>query len=205
MSDPIKSYKLSPHLKAELGLSRKQKFSLPSFSIKLPKLPWKSLLVTAGVFLFVTGAYLGVKKTFEYVGRKTEAEKIAQEQEYKNHLASIRQEVVSKPLDAVGFVTLSQEYLKNGDAERAQAAAEIAPEKDPAWRDAYLNLGQVYLALNQFEKARVALETSLEKDPLCGQAHYLLSLAYQELNKDDLAKQEFAKAKKFGFETEIGG
>jgi len=33
----------------------------------------------------------------------------------------------------------------------------------------------------------------------------LLSLVYQELNDESKSKDEFAKAKQFGFENEIGG
>ena len=209
MSDPIKSYKLSPQLRAELGTRKLQGpqfgfgFSTPKF--RLFKIPWRAIILTACVFIGIISVYLGIKKGYEYTAMKSEKARQEQLAQYQSHLAQIKVEVVSKAPDAVSAVTLSQQYLKAGDGERAEAAAIIATVKDPAWRDTYVNLGQVYLATNKFAEAKQALESALKIDPIYGEGHYLLSLAYQELNKADLAKAEFANAKKFGFEGEIGG
>ena len=205
MAERIKSYKLSAQLKASLGTRPRGslKFYLPNF--KLPKLPAKGTIITAVLIVALVGAYLGAKKTYDYLNFKTEQARAQQEREYKVRLAQIENELKSQAQDAFGYVELSQKYLKDGDGERAEAAARQAVEKDPLWADGYANLGQVYLSLNKFDQARGALETALAKDPLNGQTHYLLSLTYQELKNSEGAKTEFAKAKAFGFETEIGG
>lgn len=209
MSDPIKSYKLSPQLRAELGTRRFQKprfdfrFSIPK--IGLSKIPWRATILTVVVFVGVSSIYFGVKKGYEYTAMKSEQARQEQLAQYQSHLAQVKTEVETKATDAVTAVALSQQYLKAGDGERAEAAAIIATGKDPVWRDTYINLGQVYLATNKFTEAKQALESALKIDPIYGETHYLLSLAYQELNKADLAKAEFAKAKKFGFEGELGG
>ena len=209
MSEKIKSYKLSPQLRAELGARRFQRprfgfrFSMPEF--KYFKISWRTTILTTCVFVGIISIYLGIKKGYEYTAIKSEQARQVQLAQYQSHLAQIKVEVEAKAVDAVSAVALSQQYLKSGDSERAEAAAIIATSKDPAWRDGYVNLGQVYLATSKFNEAKQALEAALKIDPLSGQTHYLLSLTYQELNKADLAKAEFAKAKKFGFETDIGG
>jgi len=212
MKDRISSYKLSPQLKAELGLRRSSSkaldisFEFPKFSsFSKIKIPWRTIAITAFVGLVIIGSYIGVKKTYELASRKTQEAQEAKLREYQNRLANIRNEIIAEGTDAFSYVVLSQKYLKEGDGEKAVAAAEMASEKDPLWRDAYLNLGQVYLSINEFKKAELALKTALERDPTCGQAHYLMSLTLEELKDSDGAKQEFAKAKKFGFDADIGG
>ena len=210
MDQKIKSYHLSPQLKAEVGLAK-----IPTHKgLYVPKLPrlgflkdisWKKTIISALVFAAIIGGYIGVKKTYEYLAWKSGQERIAQEKAYENHLAQVKSEVSSKAGDAYAFAKMSQDYLKNNDGEKAVVAAKIAVEKDPNWRDGYLNLGQIYLATNDFEKAQATLEIAKQKDPLYGQTYYLLSLAYQEVKNDAAAKQAFAKAKELGFDSEIGG
>ncbi len=215
MAEPIKSYKLSPQLKAELGSPRHKRSSSnfefnPDFSglskLSQVKIPWKAVGITMVVFVVVISGYIGVKSGYEYLDQKSKVAAAVQQEAYNKHIREVRSEVEVKATDAYSFVELSQRYLKDGDGDRAVAAAEIAAQKDAKWRDGQLNLGQVYLATNQFEKAKTALNKALEIDSTYGQTHYLLSLVYQELRNNDLAKEEFAKAKTFGFEPEkIGG
>ena len=211
MNDKIKSYKLSPQLRAELNFqvrSGKNNFSnrIPlSNPLKNVKIPWKSVSITVGIFLLIVAGYIGVKKTYEYTARKAETARVARLEEYNKHVEEIKTGVAKEASDAFSFLKLSQKYLKEGDGERAEAAAVLASNKDTKWRDGYINLGQVYLAVNKFDLAKQSLTQALTIDPLSGQAHYLISLAYQELNDANSAKLEFAKAKQFGFETEIGG
>lgn len=208
--DPIKSYKLSPQLKAEIGSSARPQVR----HLCVPKLPrlgflkdisWKKTLISALIFAAIIGGYVGVKKTYEYLAWRAEQERIAQERLYESHLAQVKSEVASRDGGAYEFAQMSQEYLKNNEGEKAVVAAEISTEKDPDWRDGYINLGQIYLATNDFQKAKSTLEIARQKDPLYGQTYYLLSLAYQETKDDAAAKDAFAKAKAFGFDSEIGG
>ena len=173
--------------------------------IDLKKVPFKGIGLVVGVFALVVLSYMGVKSVYEYTAKKNEVARQDQIQTYEQRLAGIKTEVAVKGTDAASFVTLSQQYLTSKDVDRAEVAASLAVEKDPAWRDGFLNQGHVLLVANKFDEAKTAFEKALTIDPLCGQAHYLLSLAYSELKNTDLAKQEFAKAKTFGFETEIGG
>jgi len=207
VADRIKSYKLSPQLRAEIGSARhdKPKIKIDFSAIWRVRLPWKTILAGIAVFAIIIGCYTGAKKGYEVMAEKSRQAQIARQKEYDNHLAQIRSEVAAKATDAYSFATLSQEYLKGGDAERAQAAAELAVEKDGKWRDGYVNLGQIYLSVNQFEKAKTSFEKALEFDPTNGEIHYFLSLTYQELRDNEAAKREFAKAKEFGFNSEIGG
>jgi len=210
VSNDIKSYKLSPQLRAEINFQRRSsrlpKFNFPAIpSFKPKKIPWRNIRLIAGVFLIIIGSYLGIRKTYEFSVQKAQMTRQAQLEEYNKHLSELTQEVAQKTTTAQAAVVASQTYLKSGDAERAEAAARIATENDPKWRDAYTNLGQVYLAVNKFDQAKEALEGALKIDPLDGQTHYLLSLVYQELNDSNSAKTEFTKAQSFGFETDIGG
>lgn len=209
-NDPIKSYKLSPQLRSELHFASRRnrhafEFEMPPASDVLKKLPWKAIGLTVIVFAVIISAYLGIKKGYDYVVAKNEAENLAREQEYQNRLVSIKEEVSKYGSTAYDFVKLSQNYIKSGDAERAEASAQLAVEKDGNWRDGFINLGQIYLSVNKFDQAKSALESALKRDPVFGQTHYLLALTYQELNEDDKSKTEYAKAKEFGFQSEIGG
>ncbi len=210
----LKSYHLSAQLKAELNHKRHSSTNFSSFryspldfltAIDLKKVPFKGIGVVLGVFALVVLSYMGVKSVYEYSAKANQVAEAAQQQTYAEHLAQIKTEIAGQATDATSLVTLSENYLKNKDVERAEAAANLAVEKDPAWRDAYINQGHVYLVANKFGEAKIAFEKALKIDPICGQAHYMLSLAYQELKDTGAAKQEFAKAKQFGFETEIGG
>jgi cytochrome c-type biogenesis protein CcmH/NrfG len=210
MADKISSYKLSPQIKAELHLNCKRGSSDFSLSdafekIKLPKIRWNAVALTVFVFAVVITSYLGIKHAYELALTKTQAARAAQEQDYQNRLTALRNEVIAKGTDAYSFVELSQSYLKSGDGDRALAAAEIATQKDSSWRDGFINLGQIYLSVNQFDSAKTALETALKIDPLSGQAHYYMSMVDQELNNSDASKAELAKAKEFGYNTNIGG
>lgn len=211
MSNKIKSYKLSPQLRSELNFSKKNSssqifnFNQVSFQPNLGNIPWRGILIAIGVCAVVTAGWLGVKKGYEYTAKKNEAQQVAQLNAYNQRIENIKKEVSSSSADAYSLVTASQQYLKNKDVERSEAAAELATTKDPAWRDAFVNLGQVYLATNKFDKAKSSFEQALKIDPISGQAHYLLSLAEQELKNTEAAKAAFAKAKQFGFQTDIGG
>jgi tetratricopeptide (TPR) repeat protein len=169
------------------------------------KIPVKSVAISVAIFLAVLGGYIGVKKTYEHLATKASQQRIVQEQQYQTRLALIKTEVATGITDAPSAVAKSQEFIKAGDGERAEAAAELATQKDPLWRDAFLNLGQIYMSINKFDKAEDALKVALTKDPICGQGHYLLSLVYQERGNTDASKLELAKAKSLGFQTEIGG
>ncbi len=210
----LKSYHLSAQLKAELHHNRKSATSFSSFkyspidlitSINLKKVPFKGIGLVLGVFALIVMSYIGIKSVYEYSAKSNEAAMVAQKQTYEEHITKIKAEVASQATDALGFVALSEQFLKNKDVERAEAAARLAVEKDASWRDGYINQGHVLLVANKFDEAKTAFEQALKIDPLCGQAHYLLSLTYQELKDNTTAKKEFAKAKQFGFETEIGG
>lgn len=210
MPDKIKSYKLSPQLRSELNFSQKKSsaifnFNQTAFRPNLGSLPWRGIFAAVAVCGVIMLGWMGVKKGYEYTAKKNEERQVAQVVAYNQRVESIKQEVMSSAEDAYSLVTSSQQYLKNKDVERAEAAAELAVAKDPAWRDAFVNLGQVYLATNKFDKAKVAFENALKIDPISGQAHYLLSLAEQELKNTEAAKAAFAKAKQFGFQTDIGG
>lgn len=209
-NDKISSYKLSPQLRTELHFTSRRNrhsfdFEMLKKQLNFSKLPWKAIGLTIFVFAVVISAYLGIKKGYDYVAQKNYQANLARQSEYQNHLKIVEGEIAKLGTDAYSFVQLSQNYVKSGDGERAEAAAQIAVAKDPAWRDAYVNLGQVYLATNKFDQAKTALEGALKRDPVYGETHYLLSLVYQELKDDGKSKDEFAKAKQFGFESEIGG
>jgi len=210
MAEKIKSYKLSPQLKAEIGQARRRidrEFPIRvdlSF-LKRIKVPWKMVGGIVLTFVVVIAAYIGIEKAYAVVVERQKQLQVAREQEYRERLESIKVEVASKATDAYSLVLLSQEYLKQGDAERAIAAAEIAVQYDSKWRDGYVNLGQIYLSTDRFEDSKTSFEEALAIDPTYGRCHYLLSLVYSELKNPEAAKQEFAKAKEFGFETEIGG
>lgn len=202
----IKSYKLSAGLKAELNLRQKKNHNIfRNFRFDIKKVPFKLIGIFTGVFVLITCSYLGIKSLYEIQSSKNQKARQAKMETYEQHLATLKAEVASKGLDAEGYVTLTQDYLNKKDVERAEEAALLAVEKNPLWRDAYINQGHVLLVANKFEKAKTAFEKALEIDPICGQAHYFLSLTYQELKNNNAAKAEFAKAKQFGFETEIGG
>lgn len=207
MADRIKSYKLSPQLRAEIGSARhsEPRISIDWSAIWRVRLPWKTIGVIAGVFVIVIAGYMGVEKGYGAIAEGSRRAQAEREQEYSVHLAQIKSEVAAKATDAYSYAVLSQAYLKNNDAERAQAAAELATGSDSKWRDGYVNLGQIYLSTNQFEKAKGSFDKALELDPTNGEIHYFLSLTYQELRNNEAAKQEFAKAKEFGFNSEIGG
>jgi tetratricopeptide (TPR) repeat protein len=204
----ISSYKLSAGLKAELNI-RHRKTSNPlrnlHFSFDIKKIPFKGIGIFTGVFILITCSYLGVKSLYEIQSSKMNKAREAKLETYEQHLAVLKAEVASKGLDSEGYVDLTREYLGKKDVERAEEAALLAVEKNPLWRDAYINQGHVLLVANKFDKAKTAFEKALDIDPLCGQAHYFLSLTLQELKDNNAAKSEFAKAKQFGFETEIGG
>ena len=203
----LKPYKLSAQLKAELHHKRSSStpFVRSNFSFNFKKIPFKGIGLVLGVFSFIIISYLGAKSVYEYSATKNQVAKQTQIENYEKHLERINNEVATLATDAKGFVTLSQDFLKSKEIEKAEAAAKFSIEKDPLWRDAYMNQGHVMLVANKFEQAKTSFEKALEIDPLCGQAHYFLSLSYQELKNNEAAKKAFAKAKQFGFETEIGG
>jgi len=207
MNDNLKSYKLSPQLRAELNFSKQNGEPAPP---KIPKIPWKKIpwkrvgIIVAAVALII-GAYVGAKKTYEYASAKSQAKQQVELATYQNHLQQIKDEVAAQGEDAYSYAQLSQQFLQSKDIERAEAAGQLAVEKEPAWRDGYLNLGQIYLSANKFEEAKTAFEKAIKIDPICGEAHYYLSLACQELKDSKTAQLEFAKAKKFGFNSDIGG
>lgn len=207
----LKSYHLSAQLKAELHHKRKSSTPFSAFKgaslprINFKNIPIKGIGAILGVFALVVMSYIGIKSVYERSAEASKAAELIQKQTYEDHLAKIKSEVSSQATNASGFVALSQQFLKNKDIERAEASARLATEKDPLWRDGYINQGHVLLVANNFEEAKISFEKALRIDPLCGQAHYLLSLTYQELKDNNAAKQSFAKAKQFGFETEIGG
>jgi len=217
MSDKIKSYKLSPQLKAELNFPQKKKWSGSNgqsmfsqspkmgFDFSKIKFNWRAFGSIVGIFILVIGIYVSAKKIYNYSNAKNEQARLTQVQAYQKHVADVSREVSTQATDSFSFAALSQKYLQEKDAERAEAAANLAVLKDPNWRDGLINQGQILLSVNKFQEAKTAFEKALKIDPIYGQTHYLLSLTYQELNNNDLAKAEFAKAKQFGFETEIGG
>lgn len=210
MIDKIKSYQLSPQLKAELNFASKRNKHSFDFNLKgtgsvLKKLPWKYIGTTAVVFALIISGYLGIKKEYDHLAQKSHQADVARQQEYQNHLQTIKDEVAKAGTSAYSFVELSQGYIKSGDAERAEAAAILATEKDPNWRDGFINLGQIYMSVNKFDQAKVTLDEALKRDPVYGQTHYLLSHVYQELRDNSASQAEFAKAKTFGFSSEIGG
>lgn len=174
-------------------------------NIDFSNFPWKKTLRFTGVFLLIIGIYFGIKIGYEKAVYATEQKSIAREQEYQKQLTNLKQQVEKEATDAFSFVQLSQKYIDERDGQKAEIAALIATEKEPKWRDAFVNLGHVYLSVNKFEEAKIALTRAIEIDPLHPQTHYLLYLTYQELKNEQAAKQEFAKAKAFGFESEIGG
>lgn len=208
MDNKLKSYKLSPHLKAELHYTVKKRGK--SLNFRVPKVdfsnfPWTRTLRFTGVFLLVVAIYFGIKTGYEKAVLASEQKNIAREQAYQAQLNNLKEEVGKEATDAYSFVELSQKYLREYDGQKAEIAALIATEKDPRWRDGFINLGHVYLSVNKFDEAKVALVRAAEIDPLSPQAHYLLYLTHQELKDEQTAKQEFAKAEAFGFESEIGG
>ena len=208
MDHKIKSYKLSPQLKAELNYSIKKQgrpicFKAPK--IDLSRVPWKKTLRISGVFLLIVAIYFGIKTGYERAVRVAEQTQIAREQEYTKQLGELKSQMEKEGDSAFSFVQLSQKYLEERDGQKAEIAALIATEKEPKWRDAHVNLGHVYLSVNKFQEAETALLRAVELDPINPQTHYLLYLTYQELNNENTAKQEFAKAKEFGLESDIGG
>lgn len=207
MADRIKSYKLSPQLRAEIGSAKRfePRLNIDFSAILRIRLPWRAIGSVAAVFVLIIAGYIGVKKGYEAIAERSRQAQATREQEYKAHLAQIKSEVAARATDAYSYAVLGQEYLKNNDVERAQAAAELATDRDPKWRDAYVNLGQIYLSSNQFEKARDTFKKALELDPTNGEIHYFLSLTYQELRNSEAAKQEFTRAKELGFNSDIGG
>lgn len=205
MSNRIKSYKLSPQLQAEIGYARKSVPAKASVKVDWSKIPVKSILVGFFAIAVVLGGYAGVKKAYQKVAYNRQQEAIKSHQELEQKLAKTRQEVSDKNLASQDYLILSQNYLQEGDGDRAQIAAELSAQKDPDWRDAFVNLGRIYMSVNQFDKAKEAFKSAIAIDPIYGNSHYLFYLACQESRDTEGAKQELAKAKKFGFDLEIGG
>lgn len=205
MANNIKSYKLSPQLRAELNFARKKSSPSIDFSQVKIKLPWKGIFMTAFAFAIIFTCYAGVKKGYEFIAHKNEQKKIAQQALYQQRQESLRQEVMNQDLDAYGFVELSKNYLDSRETEKALVAASLAVEKDPEWRDGFVNKALVAMSVNQFETAKQALDQAIMIDPLYGDAHYLQYLALEELKENDQARTELAKAKTFGMTNEVGG
>lgn len=208
MDQKLKSYKLSPQLKAELNYSVKKRGSSLKFktpSVDFSKVPWKKTLRISGVFLLIIAIYFGIKTGYERAVYAAEQQQIAREQEYTKQLTELKSQMEQEGDSAFSFVQLSQKYLDEHDGQKAEIAALVATEKEPKWRDAYVNLGHIYLSVNKFEEAKITLLRAVELDPINPQTHYLLYLTYQELKDESTAKQEFAKAKQFGLESDIGG
>lgn len=208
MDHKIKSYKLSPQLRAELhhsGIKRGSTLNFKAPRIDLSKFPWKKTLRISGVFLLLIAIYFGIKTGYEKAVYAAEQKQIAKEQEYQKQLGELRKQIEQEAQDAFSFVKLSQKYLDERDGQKAEIAALIATEKEPEWRDGFVNLGHIYLSVNKFKEAEAALLRAAELDPINPQTHYLLYLTYQELKDENTAKKEFAKAKQFGLESEIGG
>jgi len=205
MSNQIKSYKLSPQLKAEIGCSQKNSSPKPSFKIEWSKIPFKAIAISAVAIALCLGGYIGIKKTYERIAYNRNQKALQAQKDYEARLATIKDEVAKKNLSGPDYVLLSQNYLEQGDGERAEAAAELGANSDKAWRDGYVNLARIYMSINKFNEAKGAIASAVAIDPICGNCHYLAYLANQELNNSDEAKIELAKAKKFGFDMEIGG
>lgn len=205
MRDRIKSYKLSPQLQAEIGYARQGASTKDSIKIDWSKFPVKSVLVSILAVVVILGGYAGVKRVYQKIAHNRQQEAIRVQQEIAQRVEAARQEVVDKNLSSQDYFVLSQNYLQSGDGDRAQIAAELSAQKDPVWRDAFVNLGRVYMSVNQFDKAKEAFKSAIAIDPIYGNSHYLLYLACQESRDTDGAKQELTKAKKFGFDLEIGG
>ncbi len=205
MSERIKSYKLSPQLRAEIGYGQKNTATKINFQINWSKIPVKSIAVGTLTICLALGAYVGIKKCYQSLAYKKQQKAIVVQQENENRLANVKQEIAAKELSATDYVKLSQNCLQDGDTEKAQIAAELAIEKDGNWRDGYINLGQIYLSTNKFDLARETLQKAIAIDPIYGNAQYLLYLTCQELKDQNGAKEALAKAKKFGFNLEVGG
>lgn len=208
MENKLKSYKLSPQLRAELNYSIKKREKNLNFrapKIDFSNFPWKKTLRFAGVFLLIIGLYCGIKAGYEKALLAANQKNIAREQEYQRQLSDLRLQVEKEAGDAFAFVQLSQKYLDERDGQKAEMAAILATEKEPKWRDGFVNLGHIYLSVNKFEEAKTTLLQALKLDPIDPQTHYLLSLTYQELKDEQAARQAFAKAEAFGFESEVGG
>jgi cytochrome c-type biogenesis protein CcmH/NrfG len=205
MGDRIKSYKLSPQLQAEIGYAHKAVPTKASIKIEWSRIPVKSILVSILAVMVILGGYAGIKKVYQKVAYNRQQETVKAQQELEQRLAAARQEVVDKNLSSQEYLILSQNYLQEGDGDRAQIAAELSTQKDPAWRDAFVNLGRVYMSVNRFDQAKEAFKSAIAIDPIYGNSHYLLYLACQESRDNESAKQELARAKKFGFDLEIGG
>ncbi len=205
MSNRIKSYKLSPQLQAEIGYARKTVPAKATIKINWSQIPVKSILVSLLAVAVVLTGYVGIKKTYQKIAYNRQQEAAKMQQELAQKFESTRREVTDKNLSSQDYLVLSQNYLQEGDGDRAQIAAELSAQKDPAWRDTFVNLGRVYMSLNKFDQAKEAFKSAIAIDPIYGNSHYLLYLACQESRDTDGAKQELAKAKKFGFDLEIGG
>jgi cytochrome c-type biogenesis protein CcmH/NrfG len=205
MRDHIKSYKLSPQLQAEIVYARQAVSAKNSIKINWSRFPVKSVLIGLLAVVIILSGYAGTKKVYQKVAYHRQQEAIKVQEEVAKRIEAIRQEVANKNLSSQDYLVLSQKYLQSGDGDRAQIAAELSTQKDPNWRDAFVNLGRVYMSVNQFDKAKDAFRNAIAIDPIYGNSHYLLYLAYQESRDTDGAKQELTKAKKFGFDLEIGG
>lgn len=205
MRDRIKSYKLSPQLQAEIGYARQGVNTKNSIKIDWSRLPIKSVLIGLLAVAIILSGYAGAKKIYQKVAYRRQQEAMKVQEEVAKRIEATRQEVANKNLSSQEYLVLSQNYLQSGDGDRAQIAAELSTQKDPNWRDAFVNLGRVYMSVNQFDKAKGAFKNAITIDPIYGNSHYLLYLACQESRDTDGAKQELTKAKKFGFDLEIGG
>lgn len=209
MDNDLRSYKLSPHLRAEVRQQGpKRNFARLNFKtpkIDFSKLPIKSSLRIAFFIGLIITVYVGIKTGYEKAVYAAETKQIAQQEKYEEYLAGLKTEISALSDDAYELAMMSRNYLKEKDGQKAEVAAVLSTEKEPYWRDGFINLGHIYLSVNKFDKAKEALEKAIEIDPLSGQAHYLLSLVHQELNDMDSAKESFARANSCGYETEIGG
>lgn len=167
--------------------------------------PIAGLLILAAI---VAGCWFTVVKVQNWIAVKKAAQKQAAaraEEEAKNKMfLEIDQKVAadaSGDAEAVKYFHLGQKYLQEKKYDWAAAAFELACQKDPVWREPPTFLGFAYLELGKPQKAQLALQRAIEVDPLYGLAHYLLGQSYFQLKRKDLAQEEFAKAKNFGFDS----
>jgi len=199
----MKSYKLSPSLKAELVRRKKSGFDFSL--VREIKISWRPIILSVVFLAFAFGAYFGVKKSFDHVAMRRQVAKqqaLAQEQE---RIDTVKDGVKSMAKDAYGYAELSQKMLNDNEVDKSVIAAEYAVAMDPNWRDGYLNLAQIYLSVKRPADAQIILEKSLKIDPNYGLTHYLLSESYKDQKNNDMSCKELAKAKALGLDTEFGG
>ncbi|MEH6940394.1 rhomboid family intramembrane serine protease [Bacillus sp. JJ722] len=96
----------------------------------------------------------------------------------------------------VPLTALAQEYINDGDEEKAKSLLEKGVKSNSKSPNAYFLLGNISLGDMQYEKAQAYYEETIKLVPDYHQAHYNLALTYLRENEVKLAQEHIEEALK---------